>query len=65
MEHKFIQILTAWHGAVGDTKKRHTIERVVQGQAAHGNVLSLPSTGKTYILAAEICPDPTYACIHP
>jgi len=54
MEHKFIQILTAWHGAVGDTKKRHTIERVVQGQAAHGNVLSLPSTGKTYILAAEI-----------
>lgn len=54
MEHKFIQILTTWHGAVGDTKKRHTIERVVQGQAAHGNVLLLPSTGKTYILAAEI-----------
>lgn len=45
MEHKFIQILTAWQGAVGDKKKkkRQTIERVAQGQAAHGNVLSLPS----------------------
>ena len=50
MEHKFIQILTTWHGAVGDTKKRHTIERVVQGQAAHGNVLLLPALGRLIFL---------------